>query len=100
MFTINFPPRLDIVLKLMLFIIANNVTQYILIFCLRKQTNLAKCLLLSRELLVILHVDHASRPAGDGTVCCHGMGHVPHLDPGELVRLKLQNSGMVVVMAY
>ena len=56
MFTINFPPRLDIVL--MLFIIAN-------------------------------------------TMCCHGMGHVPHLDPGELVRVRIvQNSGMGVVMAY
>lgn len=91
MFTINFPPRLDIVLKLMLFIIANNVTQYILIFCLLKQTNLAKCLLLSRELLDILHVDHAGRPAGHDPVCCPGMGHGP--PPGPRRRLKLQNSG-------
>ena len=89
MFTINFPPRLDIVL--MLFIIANTMIQYILIFlsAYADQYNMAKCLFLSGELLGILHVHHAGRPAGHGPVCCHGMGQVPHLDPGELVRLRI-----------
>ena len=68
MFTINFLPRIDIVL--MLFIIANTMTvQHFKFFvCLTR-------LFLSAELLDILHVD-------TGPVSCRGMGHVPHQDPG------------------
>ena len=69
MFTINFLPRIDIVL--MLFIIANTMTvQHFKFFvCLTR-------LFLNAELLDIIHVDHS------GSVSCPGMGNVPHQDPG------------------
>ena len=41
---------------------------------------------------------HVLRPDGAGPVRCPGPGHGPHLHPGEMRGVKLQDRGVVVGM--